>query len=260
MASGALGADATTVGACCDLAAASSLRLQLRLFLGESPGRLFRFQPGRIDGAVASFVDGLAPLLLGCFFASASALSLASSVARTRAASAALRVEFLFGRLFLSHRHALFGRDDLVARRARKIGKKAGAVRGQKRVPCLPGADALGEFIVARQRVCSRRCSSRSRRLFLGRLRNERDGRSADRAVDVRLLLVVGRFHDLVAHAPEGNADVEAGRRKTVQQGSRKGAVISRAIGRGHPGLGGERHQRIGRRHFDLCEAAAHRA
>ena len=88
-------------------------------------------------------------------------------------------------------RHALFGGDDLVARRARKIGKEAGAVRGQKPVPRLPGADPLGEFIVARQRVGAG--SSRSRRLFLGRFRNERDGRSADRAVDVRLLLVIGR-------------------------------------------------------------------
>ncbi len=36
--------------------------------------------------------------------------------------------------------------------------------------------------------------------------------------------------------------------------------MISGTIGRGHSGFGGEGHQRIGRRHLDLGEAAAHRA
>jgi len=59
---------------------------------------------------------------------------------------------------------------------------------------------------------------------------DQRDIAAAERTVDERLLPIVGNLQNLVAHAPEGEADVEAGLAQIVQDRGGEWAVFASAV------------------------------
>ena len=75
--------------------------------------------------------------------------------------------------------------------------------------------------------------------------RHERDIFAAERAVDVRLLAMVGRAQHVIAHLAERKADIEARLGDVFEERSRERTVASVAVIGDGAGLGRERDQRV---------------
>jgi hypothetical protein len=112
-------------------------------------------------------------------------------------------------------------------------------VAREERVPCFPGADLGGEFVIHPRfgfRIGG-----------LGNLRHQRHGLAAERTVQERLLAVGRALHHVVAHAAKGQPQIEPGFGDVFHQGGRERTVVAIAVAGHRAGLGRVSHQRVRR-------------
>src|SRR5205085_11257471 len=114
---------------------------------------------------------------------------------------------------------ASFFGSDLLQLPLCKVGIEAVGILREEGFPAVAGGELQGQFVVLTN--SGLRIGLRTGRDRL--CRHQRNVVAAERAVDIRLLLVAGILQDLVADKAEGAPEIETGLWQMLDEGSGEG-------------------------------------